>query len=447
MSYVDKGEDIGRGQNDGYLRPIVPKIMKVATKNFSYEPLRDEVRHDENRNGNMHLDLSDLSKYILTWEDVEKMKQKDQEEKEEQKEREEKKDESVDSNDPDISCSESTTMGIAESKLKYSTQEDGAINGENVDNEQLEEEPSKDPAEEDVKEKPRPAVVEKEELEVVRHKLLAASYVTGGPDLGKLFNEIDTDGDGVISVEELTHTVIRLVPGMSDAKLFTIMKVANSKGKGVLDKEDFYWFVGHTKPPPENDKKDEKVAEALIIGEEKQGEGYDESKSQDDGEGKREEITIEEKQGQHEDNEEEDSFEAPCRCHHTQFYDEPFAGKVITTDSIAPWKMDYNQFMKDKTGANCINNESRGEEVNDGEQKCADHKWNTTNNRRHSPRQYDYDQKGGDEGEDSMTAVVLETIPMAESKNPQTKGEDDRKDLKGDKAFDSRDDKYAADSK
>ena len=85
MSYVDKGEDIGRDEDDGYLFPTVRTIPKTATITSSYQSLREEPKvHDENSNDNTRkLDLSDLSKYILTWEEVEGSNQKQLEEEKE----------------------------------------------------------------------------------------------------------------------------------------------------------------------------------------------------------------------------------------------------------------------------------------------------------------------------------------------------------------------------
>ena len=433
MRYVDEGEDIGREQNDGYLHPKVPKILTVATVSTSYEPLREEVSHDENQSNNVQLDLSDLSKYILTWDDVAKMRLKEQEEKE-QKRREVKEEKKSDENEKT-----SSSQSIAEeaaSDTKQPKQEEGEADGENVTDKELKETPSEDDdqkVDERKKHPIRPAKIENDELEVVRHKLLAASYVTGGSDLGKLFNEIDTDEDGVISLEELTHTVIRLVPDMTDAKLFTIMKIADIKGTGVLDKEDFYWFVGHTKPPPENDRSDEDVAEALITRDGEGDEGYDEGKKQDEAESKTGLDEIREDK----EEQENDTDEGRCKCYHTQFYSEPFSGKMIATNDIAPWKMDYNEFTKNNNRRKYGGN---GAEYKDDvliDQKGVDD--------RHYSSPYN-DAKGSD-GEDSI-AVILETIPVAEKK-PQIKGEDDRKGSFSDKAYDTGvgDSKYAADSK
>ena len=51
---------------------------------------------------------------------------------------------------------------------------------------------------------------EKDKLRQLKGKLLAASYRKKGPDLGKLFDEIDKDGSGEIDMQELGFIIKRL---------------------------------------------------------------------------------------------------------------------------------------------------------------------------------------------------------------------------------------------
>ena len=453
MSYVDKGEDIGRDEDDGYLFPTVRTISKTATITSSYKSLREEPKvHDENSNDNTRkLDLSDLSKYVLTWEEVEGSKQKQLEDEKEKIQQ----DGQMVSSDATEEAGDSPDIGNRGKQQQEGEVEGGEGSddvcikeeGETFNEKEQQQENVEKGEEEEKEQKPRirPAKVENEELEIVRHKLLAASYVTGGSDLGKLFNEIDTDGDGVISLEELTHTVTRLVPDMTDAKLFTIMKVADSKGTGVLDKEDFYWFVGHTKPPLEDDKN---TTEELIAEEGKGEESKTSDSDADAEEGKREEKDEEKEE---EKKEEDDHDEGPCRCYNTLFLEEPFMGKVVATNNMAPWKTNYNDFLKNKQDMNDVDSESKDNEGRNMDSKGVDNRWYSDNNRRLSSSRYDDTKGSNDDVEMNGMVVILETMPMAEKKKPQMKGEDGRKGLLGDKASydgtDSDSKHAAADSK
>jgi hypothetical protein len=58
--------------------------------------------------------------------------------------------------------------------------------------------------------------IPEEEVEQLKHKLLAASYTTYGSDLKKLFAQIDKDHQGTIDLHELGYAVKRLLPDLSD---------------------------------------------------------------------------------------------------------------------------------------------------------------------------------------------------------------------------------------
>lgn len=46
-----------------------------------------------------------------------------------------------------------------------------------------------------------------EDIEVLKHKLVNASYTKHGSDMGSLFDEIDKNGDGYIDIYELAEAV------------------------------------------------------------------------------------------------------------------------------------------------------------------------------------------------------------------------------------------------
>ena len=88
--------------------------------------------------------------------------------------------------------------------------------------------------------------VSAEEIENVRHKLLAASYASsGGNDFKKLFDRIDTDHNGTIDLRELGREVKKLVPGLSDGKVQSLLKIADTDGNGELDLQEFISFIDH----------------------------------------------------------------------------------------------------------------------------------------------------------------------------------------------------------
>ena len=82
-------------------------------------------------------------------------------------------------------------------------------------------------------------------MEKLKHKLLASAYSTHGPDLMHLFETIDKDKSGSIAIDELAHTVRRLVPDLSEDEIQTIMNTADKNGNGQLQFEEFCEFIGH----------------------------------------------------------------------------------------------------------------------------------------------------------------------------------------------------------
>ena len=66
-----------------------------------------------------------------------------------------------------------------------------------------------------------------------------------GSDLGKLFHEIDLDHKGMIEVSELSHAVKKLIPDINDHEIAGLMQVADLNGNSVLDRHEFFEFMGH----------------------------------------------------------------------------------------------------------------------------------------------------------------------------------------------------------
>ena len=87
--------------------------------------------------------------------------------------------------------------------------------------------------------------VENAVLEKLKHKLLASAYRFHGPDLYELYTSMDKDSSGAISIDELTYTVKRLVPDLTDEEVERIMKTADKDGNGKLQFDEFCEFIGH----------------------------------------------------------------------------------------------------------------------------------------------------------------------------------------------------------
>ena len=66
-----------------------------------------------------------------------------------------------------------------------------------------------------------------EMIDKLRHKLVAASYSSTGPDLASLFDKIDLDKNGVIDIRELKTAVRKLIPYSTEKQLRELMKLAD----------------------------------------------------------------------------------------------------------------------------------------------------------------------------------------------------------------------------
>ena len=100
---------------------------------------------------------------------------------------------------------------------------------------------SRDEAHHDLKDEHQDA--DKNSLRHLKGKLLAASYRKKGPDLGKLFDEIDKDGSGEIDMQELAFIIKRLIPDISRKQLKFILSHADSDKSGELSRDEFKEFI------------------------------------------------------------------------------------------------------------------------------------------------------------------------------------------------------------
>ena len=88
-----------------------------------------------------------------------------------------------------------------------------------------------------------PSQLNLEEVERIRHKILAASYTIHGPDLEAFFHKLDTDANGTLDIREISLAVKKLVPGLSGKQIKYLMKLADSGRNGALNQEEFIHFI------------------------------------------------------------------------------------------------------------------------------------------------------------------------------------------------------------
>ena len=93
--------------------------------------------------------------------------------------------------------------------------------------------------------KKKESAVSEDELERVRHKLLAASYTEHGANIERLFKQIDHDHNGHIDMQELSGEIRRLVPSITKAKLDALMAIADEDGNGQMELNEFMSFIDH----------------------------------------------------------------------------------------------------------------------------------------------------------------------------------------------------------
>ena len=89
-----------------------------------------------------------------------------------------------------------------------------------------------------------PEVLSPDQIEALKHKLLAASYTTYGPDVKSLFRRIDQDGSGQIEKKELAAIVKKLLPDISSNQITHLMKTCDEDKSGKISYTEFIRFLG-----------------------------------------------------------------------------------------------------------------------------------------------------------------------------------------------------------
>ena len=89
-----------------------------------------------------------------------------------------------------------------------------------------------------------PDVLSFDQIEIIKHKLLAASYTTYGPDINTLFHRIDQDGSGQIEKKELAAIVKKLLPDISSNQITHLMKTCDEDKSGKISYTEFIRFLG-----------------------------------------------------------------------------------------------------------------------------------------------------------------------------------------------------------
>ena len=99
----------------------------------------------------------------------------------------------------------------------------------------------------------------------LQHKLLAKSYTPHGPDPGALFQRLDTDGSGVLSLEQFGHAVQRMLPGLLGVRdMKRLRSFITTNKHGHVGQAEFIAFV-LSAPPHSTDRSGDSSSAAADI--------------------------------------------------------------------------------------------------------------------------------------------------------------------------------------
>ena len=85
------------------------------------------------------------------------------------------------------------------------------------------------------------------ESELLKHRIIAASYRLGKADLGGLFDRMDRDHNGTIDADELAFGIKRLLPTVTKFQLIHLLESIDEDRSGTISKEEFIEFLSHRK--------------------------------------------------------------------------------------------------------------------------------------------------------------------------------------------------------
>lgn len=83
------------------------------------------------------------------------------------------------------------------------------------------------------------------ETELLKHRIIAASYRLGKADLGGLFDRMDSDHSGEIDLVELNYHLRRILPTVSKQQIEHLMQSIDLDGNEVISKDEFIEFLSH----------------------------------------------------------------------------------------------------------------------------------------------------------------------------------------------------------
>ena len=85
------------------------------------------------------------------------------------------------------------------------------------------------------------------ELELLKHRIIAASYRVGKADLNGLFDRMDKDHSGELDYDELAYSLKRLLPTVTREQLTNFLHAIDEDCNGSVSKEEFIAFLSHRK--------------------------------------------------------------------------------------------------------------------------------------------------------------------------------------------------------
>ena len=80
-------------------------------------------------------------------------------------------------------------------------------------------------------------------MKIVKNKIKAAAYESGGMDLDDLFDKIDSNHNGTIQTSELEYEVKHLLPNVSKSSLKKLVNAVDENHDGSLDRQEFIAFI------------------------------------------------------------------------------------------------------------------------------------------------------------------------------------------------------------
>merc|ERR1711871_389368 len=86
------------------------------------------------------------------------------------------------------------------------------------------------------------------ELQQTKNKLIGAAYNSFRSDMGMMFDKMNKDRSGDVTLDELAYNIQLLVPTLGERSLRSFVAAIDSDGDGFVDRNTFIEFVGKKDP-------------------------------------------------------------------------------------------------------------------------------------------------------------------------------------------------------